>query len=193
MEVDITLLKMPKSWDTETDIRLLEACQALQPAALAAIFDRYAQPVYSYILCFCMDPVVADQGVGEVFAKFLDQLTARQRRDFNLRLQLFRIAYQIAAEHPHRSHPKAGVEVASSFHLKGRDWLTTPGENEVLETLLRSIIVNLSDDQRHVIVLHFLEGFSLLEIANIMGKKAYNIGMIYNRGLARLRKFLVKS
>lgn len=192
MEVDITLLKVPESWDTKTDSQLLEAAQLLDQAALVAIFDRYAQPIYNYSLWLCPDPVVADQVVGEVFAKFLEQLAASQRREVNLRLQLFRSAYQSMVEYLRGSHPDLDVEVAGQFHLKGTGWLITAEEEPVLEALLRSIMVDLSEDQRHVIVLHFLAGFSLLEIANITGKNAYNIGMIYSHGIAKLRKSLVK-
>jgi RNA polymerase sigma-70 factor, ECF subfamily len=193
MELDLTLLKISKSWNTETDSRLLEAARSMNPEACAAIFDRYAQPVYNYALCLCNDPLVADQVVGEVFAKFLDQVTASQRLDFSLRSRLFQIAYQLIAGQPLVSHPKATSDVATLFQWKGKGWLTNSGDQALLETLLQAVMMDLSEAQRHVIVLRFLEGFSLLEIANITGKKAYNVNMIQHRGITKLRKILAKS
>jgi RNA polymerase sigma-70 factor (ECF subfamily) len=46
----------------------------------------------------------------------------------------------------------------------------------------------LTDDQRHVIILRFLEDFSLKETAEIIGKEVNNIKVIQNRGIAKLRK-----
>jgi hypothetical protein len=48
----------------------------------------------------------------------------------------------------------------------------------------------LTDDQRHVIILRFLEDFSLKETAEIIGKEVNNIKVIQNRGIAKLRKAL---
>ena len=49
---------------------------------------------------------------------------------------------------------------------------------------------DLTEDQRHVIVLRFLEGFSLRETADIIGKQVYNVKVIQNRGIVKLRKAL---
>jgi RNA polymerase sigma-70 factor (ECF subfamily) len=46
----------------------------------------------------------------------------------------------------------------------------------------------LTEDQRHVIILRFLEDFSLKETAEIIGKEVNNIKVIQNRGIAKLRK-----
>jgi RNA polymerase sigma-70 factor, ECF subfamily len=193
MEIDIKLLETPKSWNTETDSQLWEAARSLNQEAWVAIFDRYAQPVYNYALCLCNDSLIADQVVGEVFAKFLDQVTASQRLDFSLRSRLFQVAYQIIVRLSHSPDPKSASNIAAGFRWMGRGWLISAEDQSLLEVLLRAIIMDLSEDQRHVIVLRFLEGFSLLEIANITGKKAYNVSMIQNRGIAKLRKILAKS
>jgi RNA polymerase sigma-70 factor (ECF subfamily) len=48
----------------------------------------------------------------------------------------------------------------------------------------------LTPDQRHVIILRFLEEFSLRETAAIIGKKVEHVKVIQGRAIARLRKFL---
>ena len=56
--------------------------------------------------------------------------------------------------------------------------------------VLFAIQNDLTNDQRHVIILRFLEGFSLNESAEILGKKVGNIKVIQNRAIAALRKAL---
>jgi RNA polymerase sigma-70 factor (ECF subfamily) len=51
----------------------------------------------------------------------------------------------------------------------------------------------LTDDQRHVIILRFLEGFNLNETAAILGKQVGHIKVIQNRAITKLRKALGDS
>jgi RNA polymerase sigma-70 factor (ECF subfamily) len=58
---------------------------------------------------------------------------------------------------------------------------------KIMEQAIRN---NLSEDQRHVIILRFLEGFSVKETALIVGKSISNVKVIQNRAIAALRKAL---
>jgi RNA polymerase sigma-70 factor (ECF subfamily) len=60
----------------------------------------------------------------------------------------------------------------------------------LFDAIIAAIKKELTEDQRHVIILRFLEGFSLRETADIMGKEVYNVKVIQNRGVAKLRKTL---
>ena len=54
--------------------------------------------------------------------------------------------------------------------------------------LIAAIKKDLTEDQRHVIILRVFEGFSLRETAMIMGKTINHVKVIQNRALAALRK-----
>jgi len=58
----------------------------------------------------------------------------------------------------------------------------------MMEALISAMNTELTEDQRHVIILRFLEDFSLKETAEIIGKEVNNIKVIQNRGIAKLRK-----
>jgi RNA polymerase sigma-70 factor (ECF subfamily) len=58
----------------------------------------------------------------------------------------------------------------------------------MMEALLASMNTELSEDQRLVIILRFLEDFSLKETAEIIGKDVNNVKVIQNRGIAKLKK-----
>ncbi len=63
----------------------------------------------------------------------------------------------------------------------------------VFGTIWQAIVNDLTDDQRHVIILRFLEGFSLRETASILGMEVGNIKVIQNRAIAALRKMLERT
>ncbi len=192
MEADITLLETPLTRNMESDMPLLEAARMMNKEALTGIFDLYSRALYNYALRLCNDPLAADNVVGDVFAKFLDQLAAGKGPNSNLRSYLFQTTYHLIVDLARVSHRQAPLEIVE-FIQRGGHTLPASLENQMLlETLLRAIRDDLTEDQRHVIVLRFLEGFSLRETADIIGKKVYNVKVIQNRGIAKLRKALAK-
>ena len=48
----------------------------------------------------------------------------------------------------------------------------------------------LTEDQRHVIILRFLEGLNLKETAEIVGKNTNSVKVLQSRGIAKLRQVL---
>jgi RNA polymerase sigma factor (sigma-70 family) len=60
----------------------------------------------------------------------------------------------------------------------------------MFEDIMRVIRHELTDDQRHVIILRFLEEFSLRETAAIIGKTVDHVKVLQNRGIAAVRKSL---
>ena len=58
----------------------------------------------------------------------------------------------------------------------------------MLRQILKAIQNELTNDQRHVVILRFLEGFSLRETAAIISKKADHVKVIQSRAIAKLRK-----
>ena len=61
------------------------------------------------------------------------------------------------------------------------------------QQVLNSVWNDLTDDQRHVIILRYLEGFNLNETATILGKQVNHIKVIQNRAIAKLRQALGDS
>jgi RNA polymerase sigma-70 factor (ECF subfamily) len=170
----------------ETDATLLNAARMMDKDALVKIFDRYASALYNYAFRLCSDRVLADQIVGDVFAKLLDQLSSGNGPTTNLRSYLYETTYHrmIEARYSQRRIP-----------LEGADWLQQGTDSAFLhledrimvEQILRVIRKELTDDQRHVIILRFLHEFSLRETAAIIGKEIGHVKVIQNRALAKLR------
>jgi RNA polymerase sigma-70 factor, ECF subfamily len=76
---------------------------------------------------------------------------------------------------------------------------TTTTENDYSEESvfgrngLEQVMETLSADQRETLRLHFFEGYTLLEISEIMRQPRGNIRNHYYRGLAQLRKQMCGS
>jgi len=178
----------------ETDMSLLEGAKDMKEDALIAIFDIYSSALYNYALRLCHDPFAADHIVGDVFVKFLDKLAAGQGPETNLRSYLYQMTYHLIIDEVRFYHHEVSLD-----HLEllpgngnGNGSASPVGlENRLLlDGLVLAIKNELTEDQRHVIIMSFLEGFSLHETAKIIRKPVYNVKVIQNRGIAKLRKVL---
>ena len=90
---------------------LLKAAKRLDQDALEKIFDLYAPVIYNYLLRLCQDPVQADQIVGDIFSRFLDQLAAGKGPRANLRSYLYQIAYHLFIDQARYSQRIAPIEI----------------------------------------------------------------------------------
>ena len=174
----------------EADLILLDGARSMDHEALIRIFDLYSSPLYNYALRLCNDPLDADQVVGDVFAKLLEQLSVGNGPSTNLRSYLYETAYHLIIDKSRHSRREAPLEVVDFLRQDSSSTMTRLEDRMLFETVSLAIKDCLTDDQRHVIILRFLEGFSLRETAGIIGKEVYNVKVIQNRGVAKLRKAL---
>ena len=177
----------------ETDHTLLNAARMMAKAALVKIFDLYSSALFNYALRLCGDPLMADHIVGDVFAKLLDQLAAGNGPTANLRSYLYETTYHRFIDEARYSQRRAPLEVAASLGQDTPSVSLSVEDQLISKQILHAIHNELTDDQRHVIILRFLEEFSLRETAAIMGKTVDHVKVIQNRAIAALRRSLEYS
>ena len=174
----------------ETDLALLHAARRMDKDALVAIFDLYATPLYKYVMRLCGDPLLSDHIVGDVFAKLLEQLAAGNGPETNLRSYLYQMAHHQMMDEARYAQRREPLEALRASSPDARTDVQEV-ENQILfEKLLAALQHDLTADQRHVIILRFLEGFNLRETAAVLGKEANHVKVIQNRWIAKLRQVL---
>lgn len=169
---------------------LLESVREMDNEALIEIFDLYSPALYNYAIHLCNDPSIADYIVGDVFAKLLDQLSAGNGPSTNLRSYLYEMAYHLIIDEVRYSHRRAPFEVVDLMRYNGHATSLNLENQVLIKTIMQAIRNDLTEDQRHVVILRFLEGFSLRETAGILGKEVGHIKVIQNRAVATLRQAL---
>jgi RNA polymerase sigma-70 factor (ECF subfamily) len=173
----------------ETDVDLLNAARKMNGETLVKIFDRYSAALYQYALRLCGDPVLADHIVGDVFVKLLDQFSAGNGPKTNLRAYLYEITYHSMIDETRYSRRRAPLE-AVLHRQDPRSAFLKLEDQMMFQEILHLLQHELTSDQRHVIVLRFLEEFNLRETAAVMGKTVAHVKVIQNRALAKLRRAL---
>lgn len=87
-------------------------------------------------------------------------------------------------------HRRAPLEVVEVFQPDGLP-AHLQSENEILlETIVQAIHEELTENQRQVITLRFVEGCSLQETAALLGKSVNLVKATQNRAITTLRRCL---
>lgn len=177
----------------EADYSLMNTTKGLDKKALVVTFDHYAPELYNYALHLCRDPLEADNIVGDVFTKLLEQLAAGKGPKTNIRSYLYRMTYHLIIDRSRASRRFTPLEFAETTpdSSNGYHSMLAGLENKmVVEAVILAIKNDLTTDQRNVIILRFVEGFSVVQTAEIMGKGIDNVKVIQSRAITKLRKVL---
>lgn len=125
------------------------------------LYRSYAGPVRGVL--YRLAPVQClDDLVQETFVKIWKGLPKFEGRS-SLKVWIFRIAHRVAIDALRRTKP---VE----FHHEIEKFSENGDENKILQkNLVQWAMMNFSIEHRSVLVLFFMEGFSLQEISSIEG------------------------
>jgi RNA polymerase sigma-70 factor (ECF subfamily) len=189
-----TTIERIEAWlrlSMENDTELLKAARTKdKKEALEKIFDLYSSALTKYALRWGCDPLLADQIVGDVFVKLMEQLDLGKGPETNLRSYLYQITYHQIIDQGRASHKSAPLEAADGVRQEEDSPALRLENQEMFDLILKAIDDELTDDQRQVILLRFIEEFSLQETADIMGKKVNHVKVIQSRAIAKLRKVM---
>lgn len=139
------------------------------PDAWDALFRRYQLPIYAYVQELVRDEQASLDIVQEAFINATRHI-ASLRDDSKFGSWLFGIARQKVLQHWRRFRPTAPFE--ETMELEPGPEADAPDEALIRredESLFLAELQALPVPQRDVLLLHFLEGFSLAEIGAITG------------------------
>jgi RNA polymerase sigma-70 factor (ECF subfamily) len=158
--------------------------------AFGVLYDRHVAAVYRYVYYRVRDDAEAEDLTSEVFMKALRAIPRYEPRQAFL-AWLYRIARNAIIDKVRRG----GRQVSFEDALEHPDaHQTIDPDVEILATsdsaTLREALARLTPLQQEVIVLRFLEGFSTLEIAKMIGKREGTVRGIQFRALGALRQLI---
>lgn len=164
--------------------------RAGQPEAWDALFKRYQLPLYTYVFQLVHHEQTALDIVQETFinaAKYIGGL----QEDRKFGSWLFSIAHQKCVQHWRKRRPEAVPIDAEGEEFTDRD----AGPLELLirreqEEQFMKFLGQLSAPHRAVLLLHFVEDFSLEEIARITETQLGTVKSRIHYAREALRKLL---
>ncbi|PSL54928.1 RNA polymerase sigma-70 factor (ECF subfamily) [Saccharothrix carnea] len=170
---------------------LVRAAQGGDTDAFGALYDRYVDVVYRYVLFRVSDRTLAEDVTSETFLRALRSIRSISYQGRDVGAWFVTIARNIVFDHVKSSRYR--LEVTTAELADNRE-VTDGPEQEVLTDatnaeLLRCV-AQLGDDQRECITLRFIQGLSVAETAARMGRNEGAIKALQHRAVRRLAQLL---
>lgn len=172
-----------------SDDELIVRAQGGAADAVRSLYLNNYQSIYRYLYYRVGDTHIAEDLTSEVFLKMIQSLPGYRLRNVPFQAWLFQIARNLAIDHHRKQSLHMNTELHENIQETARpvDELV---ENKLSNELLFRTLKKLTNDQRDVILLRFIEGLSLAQVASILHKSEDAIKGLQHRGLISLRSLL---
>jgi RNA polymerase sigma-70 factor (ECF subfamily) len=169
---------------------LIQQAVSGDPDAFATLYDAHVEQIYRFVYFRVGDEQTAEDLTSQVFLKAWDKLSSYQIRGLPFRAWLFRIARNSIIDYYRTFKETTSLEP----DVIARPDPAADVDDRVAQRLqaeeIRLSLQHLTEDQRQVVTLRFIEGLSTSEIAQVMGKREGAVRALQMRGLQALAEII---
>jgi RNA polymerase sigma-70 factor (ECF subfamily) len=173
------------------ETELLRRARDLDELALAAVFDTYYEPLYRYVYHHVGHSAAAEDLTAEVFNRLLVKLEEGNGPERYLQAWLYRVAHNLivddARRRKHRDHDPLDPQMADDG-----TGTAARAHDAIMAGHVRHALSVLTEKQRAVVVMKYLEGWENAEIAHTLGISTGAVKSLRFRGIEALRRELAR-
>jgi len=168
---------------------LIRRAQEFDQEALGWLYELFYPKVYNYAYLQLGDVQQAEDLASEVLLRVLESLKGYRFRGVPLTAWVFRIArnYLIDLHRRRQRRPQVGLYEGIP---SAEDSPHAVAERTVAQDELRLALTGLTEEQRQVIILKFVEDMDNASVARVMGRSQGAVKSLQHRALVSLRKIL---
>lgn len=180
----------------QTSNTLIRAVAEGDDAAMAVLYDRYAQAIYSLALRVVRQPGVAEEVVQETLVRVWRAAPTYEGGPAGFEAWLFRIARNLCIDQLRRQRVRPEIDEPMQPEAQDENPLDTLADTatdvaEAVWTRLRRVQIRealaaLPSEQRRALELAYFEGLSHREIAERLGEPLGTIKTRLRLGLQKL-------
>ncbi|MEU4740924.1 sigma-70 family RNA polymerase sigma factor [Actinosynnema sp. NPDC023658] len=173
-----------------TDVELAARVTAGDRTAFGALYDRYGKPAYSLARRICVDPDLAEDVVQEAFLALWRNPAAYDRSRGSFGTWLMTVVHHRAVDAVRRESTQRRRNVPLTDEVSERNTPPAAGADHaaltgVVGAEVREALQRLPEDQRQVIALAYLGGYTQIEVAALTG---IPLGTVKSRTFAAIRR-----
>lgn len=172
-------------------IEVAERAKGCDPEAFSRLFDIFFERMRRYMYYHTGSVDAADELASEVFASALESIGNFEDRGGTIGHWLYGIARNLLSE-----HFRAEGRVVRGL-LEPAALASDPADPEsyALDRLdhedVYRAVDRLPDEQREVVILRFIEGYRVREVASVMDKTPGAVRALQHRAMASLRRIFL--
>jgi RNA polymerase sigma-70 factor (ECF subfamily) len=175
---------------TPSEAELIEKAVSGDPNAFASLYDAYVEEVYRFILHRVGNQQTAEDLTSQVFLKAWDNLGRYKMRGSPFGAWLFKIARNIVIDHYRTQKETLPLEAEALSKPDPGANVAKEVEQRLQSEWLREVLLRLTEDQREVLTLKFVNGLKTAEVAKVMGKRQGAIRALQMRALQALAELV---
>jgi RNA polymerase sigma-70 factor, ECF subfamily len=172
--------------------QLVQAAQQGDTDAFGVLYDRYVDMVFRYVLFRVGgDRALAEDVTSETFLRALRSISKVTYQGRDVGAWFVTIARNIVFDHVKSSRYRLEI---TTPELSDEREVTAGPEQEVMAEAANAELLRcvhqLGDDQRECITLRFIQGLSVSETAELMGRNEGAVKALQHRAVRRLAQIL---
>lgn len=177
--------------ESKTIPDLVARAQRGSAEAAGQLYERHYQGVFRYLAYRTGDLHAAEDLTGDVFLKMVQALPGYRITAATFRAWLFQIARNISIDHFRRNRV---VQVEIQEQLPAiEEHPESAAERQITAERLQRAVAQLGEEQRDVVLMRFVEGMGVAEVAVALHKSEDAIKGLQRRGLIALREHLAQT
>lgn len=168
---------------------LVRRAQGYEEDAVRQLYETYYPKIYNYSFMQLGDVHTAEDLASDVMLKMIESIHTFKFRGLPFGAWVFRIARNRLIDLHRRRKRRGEVDLSETLSTA----LANPqalAERALERGQLQVALKHLTDEQRQVIVLKFIEGFDNRSAGRIMGRSEGAIKSLQHRALLSLRRIL---
>lgn len=172
------------------DRELVKKAKKGDAEAFGQLYLKYLSGIYRYFYFrIGQDRSAAEDLAQQVFFKAWEALPTYRERGWRFSTWLYAIAHNLLVDSYRKKKEEVRLTKLGREEDKSLERIVREEEHDILK---RAVSI-LTDDQKQVILLKFVEDFGNREISAITGKREEAIRALQHRAIAKLREILEKE
>jgi len=168
---------------------LLVRAQQGDEAAIGELYQQHSVRIFRYLYYRLGDQQAAEDLTSEVFIRLMRSLPSYRPQNGSIQAWLFQVARNLAVDHhrymAYRNHAALHENLA-----EGGEDPASLVDRSLNSERLRRALTQLTAEQREVVILRFVVGMPIAEVAKLVQKSEDAVKGLQRRGLMALRAIL---
>jgi RNA polymerase sigma-70 factor, ECF subfamily len=172
-------------------IALVELARGGDSEAFGQLYDHYNASVYRFVLYRTRSQTLAEDLTSETFLRALRGMSGFRWQGKDFGAWLMTIARNLCTDHFKAGRTRLELPTED---MGAHDDATEGPENAVLAGLTNEVLLDclrqLSDEQRDCLIMRFLQGLTIAETAQVLGRTEGAVKQLQLRGVRNLAKLM---
>jgi RNA polymerase sigma-70 factor (ECF subfamily) len=173
------------------DAELVRLAQQGNSHAIGTLYDRHQPHIYRFVWSRVRHQQTAEDMTGEIFTRMVTNLSGYQITGIPFRAWLYRIARNLIVDHFRQHSERLPLPLDAVENMtEETDSMDSLLQQKITVEYVEQALDRIDPEQREVVVMRFLVGLPLKEVALTLDKTVPAVKSLQHRGLAALRMAL---